>query len=57
MTWEIAEQANLGLETKFFNGLFGGWLISITKFVITCWLTVGYSGSDGLGLEPLDNIG
>lgn len=40
VTWEIAEQANLGLETKFLMACLRLRLISINKFVITCWLTV-----------------
>ena len=58
VTWEIAEQANLGLETKFFNGLFEATvdIYQQVRHNVLANRTV-IPEAMGLGLQPLDNIG
>ena len=58
VTWEIAEQVNLGLEAKLWNGLFET-TIDIYQQVrhnVLANRTV-IPDAMGLGLQPLDNIG
>lgn len=58
ITWEIAEQYNLGLETKLFNGIF--------EFTFDAYQQIRHNilsnrtvipAAVGLGHQPMDNIG
>lgn len=58
VTWEIAEQANFGLEATFFKGLF--------EATVDVYQQIRHNVLDnrtvipeamGLGIQPLDNIG